>query len=108
MPRRIIEEKIIPTGTVKKMLEEMKREMNQFQIRTLEYTTHFSKINPQSLSNLEEKLLKECQLEVADAVQIINCAPETVEELRVFLPRSRVPDNAKLKEIINILNQHRI
>jgi len=43
MPRKILEERPIPTSLAKKLLEDMNRELNQFQQRTLEYSKSFSK-----------------------------------------------------------------
>ncbi|MCK7471525.1 MAG: hypothetical protein MZU95_12695 [Desulfomicrobium escambiense] len=44
----------------------------------------FAKVEPEKAEELLRKLVKEYELDEAEAVQIINCMPETVDELRVF------------------------
>ena len=48
------------------------------------------------------------EIDEAEAVQIINCMPETVDELRVFLAGGRkIIETAKLKAIVSLLNENR-
>jgi len=54
-------------------------------------------------------LVKEYELDEVEAVQIVNCMPETVDELRVFLAGGRkIIDGQKLERIVSILNENRI
>jgi len=56
-----------------------------------------------------EKLVKEFDLDEAEAVQVVNCMPETVDELRVFLAGGRkIIETAKLEAIISLLNGNRV
>jgi DNA-directed RNA polymerase subunit F len=47
-------------------------------------------------------------LEEDEAVQVVNCAPESVDELRVFLAGGRkIIETAKLEAIVSLLNESR-
>jgi DNA-directed RNA polymerase subunit F len=94
---------------VKKVLEAIGEEnLDQFQRRTLDYVHKFSKVDAAKAKKLLEKLVKEFGLEEAEAVQVVNCMPETVDELRVFLAGGRkIIETAKLEAIISLLNESR-
>jgi DNA-directed RNA polymerase subunit F len=52
--------------------------------------------------------VKEFDLDEAEAVQVVNCMPETVDELRVFLAGGRkIIETAKLEAIVALLNDSR-
>lgn len=101
-------EKLITTSQVKQYLESIGEEsLDQFQRRTLDYTIKFSKVNPTSVEQLITKLAEFDILE-EEAVQILNCMPESIEELRTFLAGGRrIMEASKLKEILTLLNDHR-
>ena len=83
--------------------------LDQFQRRTLDYLQKFSKIDGAAVPNLLERLVKEFGLEEDEAVQVINCAPESVDELRVFLAGGKkIIETAKLEAIVGLLNDSRI
>ena len=68
----------------------------------------FSKVDAKTAEKLLEKLAKEFDLEEAEAVQVVNCMPETVDELRVFLAGGRkIIETAKLEAIVSLLNDSR-
>ena len=95
---------------VKKVLETIGEEnLDQFQRRTLDYVSKFSKVDPEKAEELLVKLVKEYELDEVEAVQIINCMPETVDELRVFLAGGRkIIETSKLVTIVALLNESRI
>ena len=103
-------EKRLTLPQVKKTLEKIGEEnLDQFQRRTLDYVNKFSKVNAKIAEKLVKKLAKEFDLEEAEAVQVVNCMPETVNELRVFLASGRkIIEIAKLEAIIAILNESRV
>ncbi|MGB9959340.1 MAG: RNA polymerase Rpb4 [Candidatus Bathyarchaeales archaeon] len=103
-------EKILTVPQVKKLLEELGEEnLDQFQRRTLDYASKFSKCDAETAEKLVEKLVKEFELEDAEAVQIVNCMPGSVEELRVFLGGGRkIIEASKLEEIVKLLNEHKL
>jgi DNA-directed RNA polymerase subunit F len=94
---------------VKKVLESIGDEnMDQIQRRTLDYVNKFSKVDADAVDGLLEKLVKEYDLDDAEAVQVLNCMPETVDELRVFLAGGRkIIETSKLEAIIALLNESR-
>lgn len=102
-------EKNLTLPEVKKLLESLGEEnLDQFQRRTLDYASKFSKVETESAEKLVEKLVKEFGLEKERAVQIVNCMPKSIEELRVFFAAGRkIIEASKLEAIINLLDKHR-
>jgi len=109
MPKKSITTKNLTIPTVKKTLESLGEEnLDQFQRRTLDYLSKFCKIDADNAEKLVEKLVTEFGLEEVEAVQIINCMPKSVEELRVFLASGRkIIETSKLEAIVNLLNENR-
>jgi DNA-directed RNA polymerase subunit F len=94
---------------VKKVLEAIGEEkLDQFQRRTLDYVNKFSKVDVKTSEKLLGKLVEEFDLSEAEAVQVVNCMPETVDELRVFLAGGRkIIETSKLDAIVALLNDSR-
>jgi DNA-directed RNA polymerase subunit F len=109
MSKREVSESRLTLPQVKKVLESIGEEnLDQFQRRTLDYVGKFSKCTPEKAEELLQMLLKEYELDEAEAVQIINCMPETVDELRVFLAGGRkIIETSKLHTIVELLNENR-
>ncbi len=109
MSKREVSENRLTLPQVKKVLETIGEEnLDQFQRRTLDYVSKFSKTEPEKAEELLQKLIKEYELDEAEAVQIINCMPETVDELRVFLAGGKkIIDATKLNQIVELLNENR-
>jgi DNA-directed RNA polymerase subunit F len=110
MSKREISESRLTLPQVKKVLNDIGEEnLDQFQRRTLDYVNKFSKAEPEKAEKLLQKLVKEYGLEEAEAVQILNCMPETVDELRVFLAGGKkIIESQKLREIVELLNETRL
>jgi DNA-directed RNA polymerase subunit F len=94
---------------VKNVLESMGEEnLDQFQRRTLDYVSKFSKVDADAAEKLVEKLVSEFGLEQEEAIQVVNCMPRTVDELRVFLAGGRkIIETAKLETIVRLLEENR-
>ena len=94
---------------VQKLLESMGEEnLDQFQRRTFDYVSKFSKVDAEAVEKLVEKLVTEFDLEEEEAVQIINCMPKSIEELRVFFAGGRkIIEASKLEALVSLLNEHR-
>ena len=109
MAQREISENRLTLPQVKKVLETIGEEnLDQFQRRTLDYVSKFAKVDPAKAEELVAMLVKEYELDEVEAVQIINCMPETVDELRVFLAGGRkIIEAQKLEKIVSILNESR-
>jgi len=109
MPRKALKEQSLTVPQVKKMLETIGEEhLDQFQRRSLDYATKFSKAEPQAAEEIVAKLTKEFGLEEEEAVQVVNCMPESVEEIRVFLASGRrIMETSKLEQILAALDEYR-
>lgn len=109
MAKKAIKEKNLTIPQVKKLLVSLGEEnLDQFQRRTLDYASKFSKVDAEASEKLIEKLVEKFGLEEEEAVQVINCMPKSVEELRVFLSGGRkIIETSKLEAIVNLLDEHR-
>jgi DNA-directed RNA polymerase subunit F len=109
MANKELSENRLTLPQVKKVLEAIGEEnLDQFQRRTLDYVNKFSKVDAKTAEKLLGKLLKEFDLDEAEAVQVVNCMPETVDELRVFLAGGRkIIETTKLEAIVALLNDSR-
>jgi len=108
LPRKILEEKPITIPEVKKLLEELGPAAGgDFFVRTLDYVTKFAKLGPEA-GELVRRLVEEAGLSEWEAVQIVNCMPETIDELRPFLTGSvALYSREKMKKILDLLDQYR-
>jgi len=109
MSKRELGESKLTLPQVKKVLESVGEEnLDQFQRRTLDYVSKFSKLDADKVEEIQGKLVKEFGLDEFEAVQVINCMPETVDELRVFLAGGRkIIETTKLEAIVTLLNENR-
>jgi DNA-directed RNA polymerase subunit F len=109
MSKRTQEEKPLTVPQVKQLLESMGEEqLDQFQRRTLDYTAKFSKTTPENAEALVQKLVKDFELELNEAVEIANCMPESVEEIHVFLGGGKkIIETTKIEAILSLLEEYR-
>jgi DNA-directed RNA polymerase subunit F len=94
---------------VKKMLESLDEEkLDQLQRRSLDYASKFSRIDPEKAEILVKNLMEKFELENEEAVQLVNCMPESIEEVRVFLAGGRrIVETSKLQGILSLLDEYR-
>lgn len=109
MSERSETEKKLTLPQVKKLMESVGEEnLDQLQRRTFDYVSKFSKIDVEAAEGVMQRLVTEFGLEEIEAIEIVNCMPKSIEELRVFLAGGRkIIETAKLDAIINLLNEHR-
>ena len=109
MAKKAITEKNLAVPQVKKLLVSLGEEnLDQFQRRTLDYASKFSKVDAEASEKLMEKLAEKFGLEEEEAIQVVNCMPKSVEELKVFLSSGRkIIETSKLEAIVNLLDEHR-
>ncbi len=109
MSKSPISESKLALPQVKQILESLGEEnLDQFQRRTLDYVSKFSKVDVAGAEVLLQKLVTEYGLDEHEAVQIVNAMPETVDELRVFLAGGRkIIETQKLASIVSLLNETR-
>jgi len=107
MPKRIVGRKEITIAEAKALMDKIEAP-NQFQIRTKEYVDKFSKVDPAKAPELVEALLA-FNIERSDAIQVANCMPSTLEELRVFFSsgRKRLITSAQLEGMLKAIDEHR-
>ncbi|NLE03805.1 MAG: RNA polymerase Rpb4 [Crenarchaeota archaeon] len=109
MGKQELNESRLTLPQVKQVLTSIGEEnLDQFQRRTLDYVSKFSKLEAADAEKLLEVLTKEYELDEDEAVQIINALPESVDELRIFLAGGRkIIETQKLSAIIELLNENR-
>ena len=91
------------------MLERAKEEeLGEFQRRTLDYASKFSKVSPAKAEKLVKELAEKFQLDRKDAIQIANTLPRYIEELRTILTvKGRIIGAAQLEDILKLVNGYR-
>jgi DNA-directed RNA polymerase subunit F len=107
--RNITETKLSLPQAKQELLAIGEENLDQFQRRTLDYLQKFSKIDEAAAAGLLERLVTEFGLEQDEAVQVVNCAPESVDEVRVFLAGGKkIIEATKLEAIVALLNDSRV
>jgi DNA-directed RNA polymerase subunit F len=109
LPRKLIDTKPIATAEARRILEKAgEDELGEFQRRTRDYTVKFSKIQPTKAERLLRDLSEKHQLERKDAIQIANCMPSSIEEVRTVLSvKGRVFTTEQLEDILKTLTPYR-
>jgi DNA-directed RNA polymerase subunit F len=109
LPRKIIDSKATPTAEAKKTLEKAKEEeLGEFQRRTLDYASKFSRIPAAKAEKLVKELSEKFQLERKDAIQIVNTMPRYAEELRTILTvKGKIVGATELENILKLVNGYR-
>lgn len=108
MPEKVVTKKEITIGEAKEILEKIENP-NPFQVRTLEYVNKFSKGDPSKMAELVERLVKEFEIERKDAIEVANCMPTSIEELRAFFStgKKRLIVAAQLEKLLKLLDEYR-
>ncbi|MEM2118749.1 MAG: RNA polymerase Rpb4 family protein [Candidatus Bathyarchaeia archaeon] len=109
MSKENISEKKLTLPEVKELLDSIGEEnLDQLQRRTYDYLSKFSKTEATQSRKLVEKLITEFGFEEDEAIQVVNCMPKSVDELRVFLASGRkIIDSAMLQKVVALLDEHR-
>ena len=109
MPRKIMDSKPTTTAEARKTLERAKEdELGEFQRRTLDYATKFSKIPAPKAEKLVRELGEKFQLDRKDAIQIVNTMPQYIEELRTILTvKGRIISGTQLEDILKLVKGYR-
>ncbi len=110
MPKEIISQEEIPLPQVKKILSKRAKEgdLSFQQTITLEHATTFSKMAPAVAMKLLERLMRKFDLPRVIAVQVVNIAPTTVEELRTIVSHPDITlTSEQLEEIVEIVKKAR-
>ena len=110
MPKEIISEEEVTLPQVKKLLAQRSKEgeLSFQQSITLEHASTFSRMAPAASSKLVERLINKYEITRAQAVQIVNIAPITIEELRSILDaRSTNLTDEQMIEIVDLVIKNR-
>ena len=109
MAKKPVRERSLTLPEVKKLLESIDEvNLGQFQRRSLDYASKFSKVEPDKVETLVKALVEKFELEEEEAIQLVNSMPESIEEIRVFLAGGRkIVESSKLQEILNLLDEYR-
>lgn len=109
MSAKDVTEKKLTLPQVKSLLESIgEANLDQLQRRAFDYVSKFSRADSEVAEKLVGKLVTEHGIDEDEAVQIVNCMPKSVEELRVFLTGGRkIIDVSMLKAIVSLLDENR-
>jgi DNA-directed RNA polymerase subunit F len=109
LPRKIVDSKPTPTAEAKRTLEKAKgEELGEFQRRTLDYASKFSRIPAAKAEKLVKELAEKFQLERKDAIQIVNTMPRYTEELRTILTvKGKIVGASELENILKLVHSYR-
>ncbi len=110
MPKEIISEEEVTLPQVKKLLAQRSKEgeLSFQQSITLEHASTFSRMAPAVATKLVDKLMKSYGLTRAQAVQIVNIAPITIEELRSIQDTKSINlTEEQLLEIVDLVVKNR-
>ena len=109
MPRKVLNVKPVTVPEAKAILESLGEEnLDQFQRRTLNYVTKFSKVDPEKAGKIVDVLIERFGIEREEAIQIVNCMPKSMEELRIFLAAGRrIIETSRLENILKVLDEYR-
>ncbi|MDH5782732.1 MAG: RNA polymerase Rpb4 [Candidatus Bathyarchaeota archaeon] len=109
MSSKPLKKQVLTVAQVKKMLESVGEDkLDQLQRRSLDYASKFSRIDPENAEILVKSLMERFELEIEEAVQLVNCMPESIEEVRVFLAGGRkIVETSKLQGILSLLDEYR-
>jgi len=109
MPRKIVDETEITISEVREDLEKNKETLDEFQQRTYDYVKKFTKIKPKKSIELIKKLQEQFEIEKTDAVQIVNCMPSSIEEMRSFFvgSKKKIIITSQLEALLKLLDGFR-
>ncbi|MHA2405611.1 MAG: RNA polymerase Rpb4 family protein [Candidatus Hermodarchaeia archaeon] len=106
MAKEIIESKPLTLAEVKSTLTKRgkKAELSYIQRVTLDHTVKFSSLPARTAKSLVTKLKNKYEMEEPLAIQLVDIAPTTADELASFLaraPRTYTPD--EVSDILELL-----
>ena len=108
MPKRFVGKMEISIPETKRILENI-GELNQFQLRTFDYVNKFSKIDALKAEELANRLVEKFDISKKEAIQVVNCMPKSLEELRTFfsLGKKKIIIMSQLEEMLKLLADYR-
>ncbi len=110
MPKKVISEEEVSLPQVKKILSKRSKdgELSFQQTITLEHANMFSRMAPSVSIKTVERLMKNYALSRAQAVQLVNIAPNTEEEMKTVLDTRKTDlTDDQIAEIVEIIQKAR-
>jgi DNA-directed RNA polymerase subunit F len=109
LPKEVLEEKSVTLAEVQEILKENEKrgELSYIQRVTLDYATKFSQLPVDVARKLVNDLHNEFSLDLDTAIQIVNCVPASLGELRSLVAGAKEgsPSQEKLKEILETVKK---
>jgi DNA-directed RNA polymerase subunit F len=103
----VVEKKEITIAEAKALLEAKVEELDPLQRRVLDYTVRFAKANESNSDKLVSELMEKGGIERQLAVQLANCMPGSIAEIRTFLGRQRIISEEAVNSILIIIKKYR-
>jgi DNA-directed RNA polymerase subunit F len=102
-----VEKKEITVSEAKAILEAKAEELDPLQRRVLDYTIRFTKESSENSEKLVAELMAKGIIDRQLAVQIANCMPNSIPEIRTFLGRQRIISEDAINSILMIIKKYR-
>ncbi|MEM2901547.1 MAG: RNA polymerase Rpb4 family protein [Candidatus Bathyarchaeia archaeon] len=101
MPRKIVEARDLTIPESKAVMEGVNDELGEFQRRTFDYLTKFAKISSDKAREAVKSLTNKFGLSEREAIQLVNCMPSSIEEVRSILAvKGKIILNEELQKIL--------
>jgi DNA-directed RNA polymerase subunit F len=119
MSGRKIEEKVVSIPEVKKIMENVKKKiedidpeegLSHFQEITYNYVNRFAKMNDKDAKKIQKFLMEKYDIEEIYAINIVNIDPKSIPELRMILEKSFTGKNLtdeQLQELLYQIGEHK-
>ncbi|RLE60780.1 MAG: hypothetical protein DRJ49_00590 [Thermoprotei archaeon] len=104
---KVIEERLLTIPEAREILEDKSKkfELSNIEQITLSYLQQFSKVEADKAKNIVKRLVKELDISVEAAVQLVNIMPKSIEEIRTILIKERFLTTEELQKILQILHE---
>ena len=103
----VVEKKEITIPEAKTLLEAKAEELDPLQRRVLDYTIRFAKTNAVDSEKIVTELIEKSEIDRSLAVQIVNCMPNSISEIRTFLGRQRIISEEAVENILRVIEKYR-
>lgn len=109
MPRKILDRTEVTVSEAKRVLERAEEgELGEFQRRVQEYTQKFSRLKADKARRLTNELTSNFDVERKEAVQVVNCMPRSLGELRCTLStKGKVLTTDQLQAMLKAIDKFR-
>ena len=103
----VVEKKEITVSEARALLESKAEELDPLQRRVLDYTVRFTKTDEKNAEKLVSELMEKGGIDRQLAVQLANCMPTSIAEIRTFLGRQRIISEDAVNGLLMIIKKYR-